>query len=1098
MLLRNPPKQGSHWAIMEFILPAGSWAKWTLAISACLACCSKSFSQTESDRLPSTPLEETREVAIDEFVFRVPAGFSFEKIAPKNLTTWPIVATWDQDGNLVIAESAGVKQPVQEQLKNKPHRIVRLLDTDRDGFFDSRQIVAEELAFPEGVLCIGNDILVSAPPQIWRLTDADGDGVCESRSVWHDGQTLTGCANDLHGPFLGPEGWIYWCKSAFAEQSFPIRGPFSPKSTASHLYRRPLQSEVADRIMTGGMDNLVDIAFDDSGDRYFVSTFLHHPGKGVRDGLGHAVYGAVFGKDHAVLRSHVKTGPLMTPIVEMGPAAPAGVLVTSERNPWSHGSSDAPTLVAAQFNLQRVTAHQLARQGSSYISNTVNLVVSEQLDFHPVDILEDVDGSLIVVDTGGWYDLCCPSSGTEERIAKGGIYRLRAKSSNTSLPNILKKIEEAIASGRAVELLTHSNRRVREHATTFLSENGLLLQPDTMTKIQSILEGSDRPTDQRLAAFWALSRSLVSGASLPTQTPEFVKRSLRVQDPSVVSAALELTATYAWKDARMEVEGILHDSTEPRLQRLAAACLGRIGADESLDILMESWRRLSRATPDGRDRMLEHSIQYAMMEIVARTSETEGATQKIRNFLTSQNDDKTMTASLRILKELGRLDSSSIPSLIVASRSSSHALAELAYSCIGSNSQLVGAYVDALRTLSTDQMQRDIKSISAVFQVAHSDPAVIRWVDENLLKRESLEPWQWELLFSVLDSFRNQPLPDPWSSGLADLIQQPGERSSSLIEKIGATTLSKNAKELLQALATRMNSDDLRTSATAIAMIPRGIVAVPSQTQARLVRAVLEPSHSDREVAKQGLRRLDLDSSAWEELFQALPSFSPVEFGVVVETLATSQYAKQDSVASKLLRALPSLSLSKTLFQEQLERWFSNHSGDIKVLVKSTAEQLFAPPPDLVKTIEDLTERLQAGDAHRGQDVFRSSKAACSACHRIGYVGGNIGPELTKIGRSRSRKDLVESIAFPSHRIAQGYTSTSLLTKEDQVLSGLVAFEDDQRIELVVAADKRVSIEKRDVAQRSSSNTSLMPAGIDKVLTIQELSDLIAFLEQSK
>ncbi len=66
------------------------------------------------------------------------------------------------------------------------------------------------------------------------------------------------------------------------------------------------------------------------------------------------------------------------------------------------------------------------------------------------------------------------------------------------------------------------------------------------------------------------------------------------------------------------------------------------------------------------------------------------------------------------------------------------------------------------------------------------------------------------------------------------------------------------------------------------------------------------------------------------------------------------------------------------------------------------------------------------------------------------------------------------------------------------MLSGLVAFEDDQRIELVVAADKRVSIEKRDVVQRNSSNTSLMPAGIDKVLSIQELSDLIAFLEQSK
>ncbi|MBU6175222.1 MAG: hypothetical protein KGQ60_15540, partial [Planctomycetes bacterium] len=644
---------------------------------------------------------------------------------------------------------------------------------------------------------------------------------------------LTGCANDLHGPFLGPEGWIYWCKSAFAEQSFPIGGPFSAKSTASHLYRKPLQSEVADRIMTGGMDNLVDIAFDDSGDRYFVSTFLHHPGKGVRDGLGHAVYGAVFGKDHAVLRSHVKTGPLMTPIVEMGPAAPAGVLVTSEQNPWNNGSSDAPTLVAAQFNLQRVTAHQLTRQGSSYIANTINLVLSEQLDFHPVDILEDVDGSLILVDTGGWYDLCCPSSGTEERVAKGGIYRLRAKSSDNSLQNIWKTIDETIESGRAVELLKHSNRRVREHATTFLSESGSLLQPDTMSKIQSILEGANPSTYQRLAAFWALSRSLVSGSSLPTQTPEFVERSLRMQDLSVVSAALELTATYAWKDARAEVEGILHTSVEPRLQRLAAACLGRIGADESLDILMQSWRRLSKETPEGRDRMLEHSIQYAMMEIVARTSETEGATQKIRSFLTSQNDDKTRMASLRILKELGRLDSSSIPSLIVASRSSSDALAELATSCIGSKGELVGAYVDSLRMLPIDQVERDIKSISAVFQVAHSDPAVVRWVDENLLKRESMEPWQWDVLFSVLDSFRNQTLPDPWSSGLANLIQYPGEKSNSLIEKIGATTLSKSSKELLQALATRMNSDDLRTSAAAIAMMPRGIVTVPSQTQAR-------------------------------------------------------------------------------------------------------------------------------------------------------------------------------------------------------------------------------------------------------------------------
>lgn len=229
--------------------------------------------------------------SIDGFTFQLADGWELEKIATSELVKWPIAATWDPSGNLVIAESAGVKQSVQEQLQSLPHRLVRLIDENRDGSYDKRQVVAEQLAFPEGVLCLGNDILVSAPPQIWRLIDSDGDGVCERREVWHDGKTLTGCANDLHGPFVGPEGWIYWCKAAFAEQSFPIAGPFPAKSTASHLYRRQVDAPKSDRLMTGGMDNLVDIAFDELGDKFFVSTFLHHPGNGLRDGIGHAVYG---------------------------------------------------------------------------------------------------------------------------------------------------------------------------------------------------------------------------------------------------------------------------------------------------------------------------------------------------------------------------------------------------------------------------------------------------------------------------------------------------------------------------------------------------------------------------------------------------------------------------------------------------------------------------------------------------------------------------------------------------------------------------------------------------------------------------------------
>ena len=47
------------------------------------------------------------------------------------------------------------------------------------------------------------------------------------------------------------------------------------------------------------------------------------------------------------------------------------------------------------------------------------------LDFHPTDVLEDADGSLLVVDTGGWYKLCCPTSQLEKPDVLGAIYRVR-------------------------------------------------------------------------------------------------------------------------------------------------------------------------------------------------------------------------------------------------------------------------------------------------------------------------------------------------------------------------------------------------------------------------------------------------------------------------------------------------------------------------------------------------------------------------------------------------------------------------------------------------------------------------------------------------
>ena len=64
--------------------------------------------------------------------------------------------------------------------------------------------------FPEGAMWLNGSLYVAAPPHILKFTDTNDDGVADKEEIWFDGKTLTGCANDLHGPYRGPDGWIYW------------------------------------------------------------------------------------------------------------------------------------------------------------------------------------------------------------------------------------------------------------------------------------------------------------------------------------------------------------------------------------------------------------------------------------------------------------------------------------------------------------------------------------------------------------------------------------------------------------------------------------------------------------------------------------------------------------------------------------------------------------------------------------------------------------------------------------------------------------------------------------------------------------------------
>ena len=78
---------------------------------------------------------------------------------------------------------------------------------------------------------------------------------------------------------------------------------------AAHIFRCRPDGTGIEPVMTGGMDNPVDVVFTPGGERIFTTTFFQHPGGGRRDGLIHAVYGGVYGKDHDVIYDHPWTAP---------------------------------------------------------------------------------------------------------------------------------------------------------------------------------------------------------------------------------------------------------------------------------------------------------------------------------------------------------------------------------------------------------------------------------------------------------------------------------------------------------------------------------------------------------------------------------------------------------------------------------------------------------------------------------------------------------------------------------------------------------------------------------------------------------------------
>lgn len=144
------------------------------------------------------------------------------------------------------------------------------------------------------------------------------------------------------------------------------------------------------------------------------------------------------------------------------------------------------------------------------------------------------------------------------------------------------------------------------------------------------------------------------------------------------------------------------------------------------------------------------------------------------------------------------------------------------------------------------------------------------------------------------------------------------------------------------------------------------------------------------------------------------------------------------------------------------------------------------------------------GDAKHGETLFYGD-GNCSTCHMVAGRGGRVGPELTRVGASRSRAYLVESIREPSkqlthNRNVQGtsnfdYDTVTVITRDGRTIVGVPLNDDRFSVQLMDRDEKLYSFLKRDLKSYKRESKSLMPAYKPDVLSDHDLRDIVAYLQ---
>ncbi|RRB01091.1 PVC-type heme-binding CxxCH protein [Larkinella rosea] len=994
----------------------------------------------------------------------VPDGFTIEPVVSPDLLSYPMFASFDGEGRLFVFESTGANTAGTEAMLKNPSYQVRLLeDRDQDGTFDKSHIYADSIPFPKGGVFYQGSLYVAEAPNLAKYTDTNGDGVSDKKEILLSGWNFHANGATLSGPFLSPDGWLYMTD---ARRGFHIKTKEGTvlSGKATRIWRCRPDGSGLEALAAGGFDNSIELVFMPSGETVGTMTYFVDPRDGQRDALMHWVEGGTYPKPNPVIaEDKLKlTGDLMPVMTKLARVAPSGIM---RYRGTVLGAEYQNNLFNAEFNTGRVMRHRVQPDGGSFKTIDEVFMKSSAPDSHPTDVLQDADGSLLVVVTGGWFIEGCPLSRVSKPELRGGIYRIRKTGAPVVADPWGKKVKWAdLSPGNLANYLADARPFVRDNAINQLVKRGESSVP-AMLKAMSAIKVEDWKAD----AVFALSR-------MQTETAwNGVRNALNDKSAIVRTAAVRALGLANDKKSVTKLMEMVGQDQFP-VRRQAATALGQIGDVKAVPALL-------KASGEGNDRFVRHAIIHSLILLkspapLLKALESPSAPVRTAALIALDQMDNSPLKKEHLAPVLASQDARIRDTGIwIASHHPEW-------------TDMVIAFLEK-RMAQKDLSDSDALSMQELMLTCIKEPKLQDFVASQL-GNSAISENRKLLTLNVVGKSPLKELPASWTSEMGNLLQSgsPSVRSQvlSLIESRRLTSLQ---SKLDQIAGDPKISSDFRLKA-----LGARVMSLPqlSEDEFALLLKSLGPEN-ESPLRQRAVRLLDNAELTNDQLLviarTQLPNADPFLLPGLMQAFEGST---SEQVGNELVAGVGTdTGRLDNVSEQDLQRLLKSYPVSVQNLAESLMAKIRAQNAGRLSNLQKIEAGLKGGDVGEGRKLF-FGKASCFTCHSVGREGGHFGPDLTNIGEIRSKHDILEAVVYPSASFAREYETFRVVTQTTAYV-GIIKEQLPETVVMELGPGPGLRIPRSEIKAIEPQTVSMMPPGLDKALTQTEMAHLTAFLE---